>query len=272
MYREFFGLTDEPFRITPDPRFIYFSRKHQEAFATLLYGINYRKGFIEITGEIGAGKTTLCRRLLSELNGTAKTALILNPGLSDTQLLHAIVEDFGAKPRQRNKKGYFDALNALFLDMDRQGLTSVLIIDEAQNLGAKTLEQIRLLSNLETETKKLLQIVLVGQPELRDNLRNPTLVQLRQRIMLRYHLSALDATETENYILHRLRVAGGESKIFFTPEAIRAIHESTQGVPRLINSICDKAMLAAYVKEQRTVDEQMIEVAYQEAEGMAVPA
>ena len=182
MYQEYFGFREEPFRMTPDPRFIYFSRKHQEAFETLLYGINYRKGFIGITGEIGAGKTTLCRRLLAELNGKARTSVILNPGLSDVQLLSAIVEDFGIEVKVRNKKGYFDALNRFLLETAQEGMTAVLIIDEAQSLKPKTLEQIRLLSNLETEREKLLQIILVGQPELEKSLRHHSLVQLRQRI------------------------------------------------------------------------------------------
>src|SRR3989338_3464307 len=147
MYKNFFGINEEPFSMTPDPRYIYFSRKHQEAFATLVYGVNYRKGFIEITGEIGAGKTTLCRRLLAEIAGKAKTALIVNPALSDVQLLGAIVEDFGIECKARNRKGYFDALNKFLLEVGQKGMTSVLIIDEAQNLKMNTLEQIRLLSN-----------------------------------------------------------------------------------------------------------------------------
>jgi general secretion pathway protein A len=270
MYKNFFGLAEVPFNMTPDPRFIYFSRKHQEAFATLVYGINYRKGFIEITGEIGAGKTTLCRRLLSEIQGLARTALILNPGLSDVQLLAAIVEDFGIKPSVRNKKGYFDALNRFLLGVHQKGMTSVLILDEAQNLSVKTLEQIRLLSNLETETDKLLQIVLVGQPELREHLRDSSLVQLRQRISIRYHLPALDAGETAEYIRHRLRVAGDDGRVLFTPEAVAAIYASSQGIPRLINGLCDKLMLAAYVKESWTIDEKLVETVDQEAEGVSV--
>ncbi len=270
MYTNFFGLTSEPFNMTPDPRFIYFSRKHQEAFATLVYGVKYRKGFIEITGEIGAGKTTLCRRLLVELNGKAKTAIILNPTLSDVQLLNAIVDDFGIQCKRRNKKGFFDGLNQFLLEVAEKGLTSVLIIDEAQNLSLKTLEQIRLLSNLETEREKLLQIILVGQPELRETLRHRSLIQLRQRIALRYHLPALNNQETIEYIFWRLRIAGGEDKVFFAPEALALIYNLTQGIPRLINCLCDKVMLAAYVKECRSIDEKMVEAAYQDTEGTLV--
>lgn len=270
MYKDFFGLTEEPFSMTPDPRFIYFSRHHQEAFATLLYGINYRKGFIVITGEVGAGKTTLCRRLLSEISDKARTALILNPTLSDTQLLSAIVDDFGIQCKTRNKKGFYDALNQFLLEVGQRGLTSVLIIDEAQNLSLKTLEQVRLLSNLETEREKLLQIVLVGQPELRKTLRDRSMIQLRQRVALRYHLPALNAQEMEAYILWRLQVAGGEGKVHFTAEAFSLIFNVTQGVPRLINCLCDKVMLAAYVKETRTIDDKMIEDAHKEEEGVLV--
>ena len=272
MYKNYFGLSEAPFNMTPDPRFIYFSRKHQEAFATLVYGVNYRKGFIEITGEIGAGKTTLCRRLLSEINGRARTALLLNPCLSDTQLLTAIVDDFGIHCKTRTKKGLFDALNQFLLDVGQKGLTSVLIIDEAQNLSHKTLEQIRLLSNLETEREKLLQIILVGQPELRETLRHPSLVQLRQRISLRYHLPALDMQETSEYILWRLKVAGGEGSVTFTPDAFEQIYMAAQGVPRLINNLCDKAMLAAYVRETKTIDGKIVEDVFQEVEGSMVTA
>lgn len=268
MYTEYFGLSDEAFRMTPDPRFIYFSQKHQEAFATLLYGIESRKGFIEITGEIGAGKTTLCRRLLAELNNRVKTSLIVNPALSDVQLLSAIVEDFGITPKAKNRKGYYDALNHFLMEVSRQGSTSVLIIDEAQNLSPKTLEQVRLLSNIETETEKLLQIVLIGQPELGELLRHKSLVQLRQRVAVRYHLAALDRNETELYIQHRLSVVGGEGKVFFTPEALDKIYEATQGVPRLINSLCDKALLSAYAKETRTIDVYLIGNSQREMEGV----
>jgi general secretion pathway protein A len=267
MYTDYFDLKEEPFRMTPDPRFMYFSSKHQEAFAVLLYGVNYRRGFVEITGDIGAGKTTLCRKLLAELDGKARTALILNPMLTDVQLLHAIVEDFGVRPTARNRKGYFDALNGFLLETAAQGLTSVLIVDEAQNLRPRTLEQIRLLSNLETDTEKLLQVILVGQPELQETLKQPSLAQLRQRIAVRHHLASLDGHETHEYIRHRLTVAGGEGKVFFEPEAVDRIHWLARGVPRLINSICDRAMLLAFVRETRTIDEAMVARAWNELEG-----
>jgi len=269
MYREFFGLRENPFHITPDPRFIYFSKKHLEAFSMLLYGIEHRKGFVEITGEVGAGKTTLCRTLMEEIRGRFKTALIFNPNLSENQLLAAIVEDFGIVPRGRNKKDYFDSLNKFLIEEGKLGATAVLIIDEAQNLSARALEQIRLLSNLETDRDKLLQIVLVGQPELRDTLRSPELIQLRQRIAIRYHLTPLDREETERYILHRLKVAGASEPIF-SSDAFDVVYQYAQGIPRLINVVCDKALLAGYVQEQRDITSALVEQAINEVEGALV--
>jgi len=270
MYREFFGLTEDPFNLTPDPHFIYSSVNHQEAFSTLLYGIRYKKGFIAITGEIGAGKTTLCRKLLAETREEARTALILNPTLSDIQLLSAIIDDFGIRPKVRNKKGFFDALNQFLIEVSKKGLIAVLIIDEAQNLSPKTLEQIRLLSNLETEREKLIQIVLVGQPELRQTLADPSLRQLHQRIALKYHLPALKREETVEYVLHRLRVAGSKERQIFTGGALGTIHEKTGGIPRLINCLCDQAMLAAFVNGTHEIDEYLIKSVVHEDEEVAV--
>jgi len=266
MYNDYFGLTENPFNMTPDPRFMYSSPKHEEAFSTLLYGIRYRKGFISITGEIGAGKTTLCRKLLPEIRNEAKTALILNPALSDVQLLSSIVEDFGIQAKVKNKKGYFDALNKSLLEVSYQGMTSVLIIDEAQNLSPKTLEQVRLLSNLETEREKILQIILVGQPELRDTLAHPSLAQLRQRIALRYHLPALTEAETAEYIVHRLKIAGANGQDIFSSRAVARIHQMSQGIPRLINCLCDQSLLHAFVREQSFIDEAIIDSVVHEDE------
>src|SRR3989338_2830348 len=218
MYEEHFGLQELPFNVTPDPRFIFFSRNHLDAFSALLYGIESRKGFVLITGEIGAGKTTLCRAVLDKLKGHAHTAIVLNPCLSELLLLRTITEDLGISIRARNKKDCFDSLNRFVLEEFHKGFNSVLIIDEAQDLTPKALEQVRLLSNLETNREKLLQIVLVGQPELRETLNQPSLAQLRQRIGVRFHLKALDLNETEEYIVHRLTVVGmTEGENPFTP-------------------------------------------------------
>lgn len=269
MYESFFGLKEPPFNVTPDPRFIYLSRHHLEALSTLLYGVESRRGFIEITGEIGAGKTTLCRTLLKEIQGRAHTAFIFNPKLSEFELLQTIVEDFGIVPKGKRKKDYFDALNHFLLEELEKGTNAVLIIDEAQNLTPRALEQIRLLSNLETAREKLLQIILVGQPQLRTLLARPDLAQLQQRITIRYHLPALKREETEKYLAHRLRVAGSEEQ-FFTSEAIDAIYERSGGVPRLINVLADRALLGAFARESRMVEAALIEEARADLEGIAV--
>ncbi len=272
MYEEYFGFREAPFNVTPDPRFIFFSRKHLDAFSCLLYGIESRKGFIQITGEIGAGKTTLCRAVLNKLKDSpTHTALILNPRLSELFLLRAIAEDFGIFLKARNKKECFDGLNRFLLEEFHKGFNTVLIIDEAQDLTTKTLEQVRLLSNLETNREKLIQIVLVGQPELRNTLDDPSLAQLRQRIAIRFHLTALDRNETEEYILHRLGVAGLVEELNpFLPEAIDFIYVRSNGVPRVINKLCDRSLLAAYARNLRCVDEKLAEEAFSESEGVSV--
>ncbi len=267
MYESFFGLKESPFNVTPDPRFIYFSRHHLEALSALLYGIESRRGFIEITGEIGAGKTTLCRTLLKEIHGRTHSAFIFNPKLSEMEILQVIVEDLGVVPNGRRRKDYFDSLNRFLLQELEKGNNAVLIIDEAQNLSPRALEQIRLLSNLETTREKLLQIVLVGQPELRTLLARPELAQLRQRITVRYHLPALSLEETGKYISHRLRVAGSEER-FFTPEAIEKIFERANGIPRLINVLADRALLGAFAKGIRIVETSLVEEAHADLEGV----
>ncbi len=272
MYEDYFGLKEAPFNCTPDPRFIFYSRKHLDAFSCLLYGIESRKGFIQITGEIGAGKTTLCRAVLEKLKHTrTHSAIILNPRLSELYLLRTIAEDFGIVLKARNKKECFDGLNRFLLDEFNRGFNTVLIIDESQDLTPKTLEQIRLLSNLETNREKLIQIVLVGQPELRDTLNDPSLAQLRQRVNIRFHLTALDRRETDEYILHRLTIAGlSDQANLFLPEAIDFIYESSRGVPRVINKLCDISLLAAYSRSLRQVDLKLTEEALSEAEGVSV--
>jgi len=268
LYKEFFGLEEMPFNMTPDPKFLFFSRKHREAFSHLIYGIRERKGFIEITGEIGTGKTTLCRALLNELDESTNAALILNSDLPVVQLLRAIVEDFGITPKGRCKKDLIDGLNDFLLEQLSLGRNVILIIDESQNLRRSGLEQIRMLSNLETDKEKLLQIILVGQPELRDKLNHPSLRQLKQRISVRYHIKPLDRGETEGYIFYRLKVAGLRGDTSFTKKAIDAIFDYSQGIPRLINIICDKAFLAGYVLETKRITHQIARRSIQEMEGI----
>jgi general secretion pathway protein A len=248
MYCTFFGLQEKPFNVTPDPRFLFLSQCHQEALGHMLYGIDERKGFIAITGEVGTGKTLLCRALLGRLGQRVRTALILNSFLSEIELLRSINADFGMVFSGTTRKELIDTLNPFLLDECRDGRNAVLIIDEAQNLAPAVLEQIRMLSNLETAQGKLLQIVLVGQPELRQHLARPELRQLNQRIALRYHLRPFDRRETSDYINHRLLVAGSHGGIRFTSRALTAIFHSTQGIARRINLLCDQALLLAYVQ------------------------
>ncbi len=266
MYKEFYGLREYPFNMTPDPQFLFLSRNHRVALDVLLYGIRERKGFIAITGEVGAGKTTLCRALLSSLDATTKTALILNPSLSDSQVLRAVCDEFRLQPAKTTKKDLYDAINAFLLRELAANHNVALIVDEAQNLRPSVLEQIRLLSNLETEKEKLLQIVLVGQPELGELLGRENLRQLKQRIALRHHVAPLAADEVAEYIQHRLRVAGDAGRIQWTPEALGAIYEYSGGVPRLINVLCDKALLAGYVAETFVVNGPMIQRAIEDTE------
>jgi len=267
MYKEFYGLNEYPFNVTSNPRFFFLSRKHKEAFSHLVYGIREKKGFLEITGEIGTGKTTLCRMLLNQIDKSTKTAFILNPDLSELQLLQSIIEDFGINFMRKTKWDMIKHLNKFLLDELTLGGNVVLIIDEAQNLKPRALEQIRLLSNMETENEKLLQIVLVGQPELRDKLNSPNLAQLRQRITVRYHILPLDEDEISDYINHRLSVAGANGSIIFGTDAVNGIYAYTQGVPRLINLVCDKALLLGYVLEQKNITDEIIQKSINEIEG-----
>jgi general secretion pathway protein A len=269
MYNEFYGFTEAPFNITPDPRFLFFSDKHREAYNHILFGIRERKGFIQITGEVGAGKTTVCRAILGQLGPTYKTALVLNPCLTSTQLARAVLIELGLKPKKLDRVAYLEILNQFLLNQTAEGNDVVLFIDEAQDLGAELLEQVRLLSNLETDQRKLLQIVLIGQPELREKLNDRGLRQLRQRITVRYHLTPLSREETERYIAHRLRVAGAAGRPAFSPWAVRTIHRYSAGVPRLINAICDKALLYGFVNRTDRMDARAIRQAIRELEGNA---
>jgi len=266
MYNEYYGFREAPFNITPDPKFLFFSARHREAFDHLLYGIRERKGFIQITGEVGAGKTTLCRAVLEELGPRYKTALILNPCMSAAQLLRAILVEFGLKPRI-DRVACLEVLNKFLLQELAAGNDVVLLIDEAQDLSAELLEQVRLLSNLETDQRKLLQIALVGQPELRDKLNERGLRQLRQRITVRYHLEPLTLKETDAYIRFRLHRAGGNSRPSFTPWAVRRIHRYATGIPRLINAVCDKTLLCGFVYATDTLNLRHVGRAIRELEG-----
>ena len=270
MYLEFLGLRENPFSITSDPSFLYLSRKHREALSHMVYGIRERKGFIEITGEVGTGKTTLCKALLRHLDASTKTALILQPMLSELQLLQAVVQDFGLNPMRNNRLGLFNQLNNFLLDQAQMGNNIVLVIDEAQTLSTRLLEQIRMLSNLETDKQKLIQIILVGQPQLRERLLQPALEQLRQRIGVRYHITPLDADEVRTYIEHRLRVAGSGGDLEWTPEGSEEVFRCSRGVPRLINQICDRSLLACYVYRAKRVDAAIVRHSYQELMGQVL--
>ncbi|MFW6304015.1 MAG: ExeA family protein, partial [Candidatus Sumerlaeota bacterium] len=230
MYKEFFGLKEPPFNLTPDPRFLYMSQHHREALASLVYGIKEQKGFIVVTGEIGAGKTTLCRGFLHELDEEAtNVALILNSFLSDLELLQTINDEFGLSSNSNSKKELISILNNYLLEQNEQGKTTIVIVDEAQNLGTNVLEQLRMLSNLETETRKLLQVVLIGQPELGDILNQPRLEQLNQRVTVRCHIGPLKREEIYHYIRHRLHVAGATINISLTQPAINRIYHYSGG-------------------------------------------
>ena len=267
MYLEFLGLREKPFSITSDPAFLYLSKRHREALSHMLYGIQERKGFIEITGEIGTGKTTLCKALLRQLDATIKTALVLHTGLSELQLLQAIVQDFGLDPMRTNRLSLFNQLQHFLLDQATLGNNLVLILDEAQNFSLRLLEQIRMLSNLETDKTKLIQIILVGQPQLREKLELPAMRQLQQRIGVRYHVLPLDHDEVRTYIDHRLRIAGSDGSLSWTDEAVEEVYRCSQGTPRLINLICDRALLACYVFQTKCVDQPVIRRSYQELMG-----
>ena len=270
MYLEFLGLRESPFSITADPAFLYLSKKHREALSHMIYGIRERKGFIEITGEIGTGKTTLCKALLRHLDATTKTALILQPTLSAVQLLQAVAQDFGLNPMQESRLSLFNQLNQFLLDQTALGNNVVLVLDEAQTLSLRILEEIRMWSNLETDKSKLIQIILVGQPQLREKLAQPSLEQLRQRIGVRYHITPLDQEEVVTYIEHRLRVAGSDGSLEWTPDGLEEVYRLSKGTPRLINQIGDRCLLACYVAEMKRVDGEMVRRSYQELSGQVL--
>ena len=260
MYAPYFGLSREPFSLAPDPRFLYLSERHREALAHLLYGVGGGGGFVLLTGEIGAGKTTVARCFLEQLPPHCVVAYIFNPCLSVIELLQTVCSEFGlgALPPGASVKAHVDVLNSFLLDAHAQGRHALLVIDEAQALDAAVLEQLRLLTNLETSERKLLQIVLIGQPELRTMLAQPGLEQLAQRVIARYHLKSLSAAETRQYVLHRLGVAGPNVPVPFDNRALARLHSLTGGVPRRINLLADRALLGAYSRRQRHVDAALV--------------
>jgi general secretion pathway protein A len=269
VYLDFYGLREMPFDLAPNPRFLFFSPRHREAFNHLLYGLRERKGFVQLTGEVGCGKTTLCRALLRELGSEFATALILNPWLGPDDLLPAVAEEFGVGlgPGGGTPLAALARLNHFLLDQQLAGREVVLLIDEAQDLSVQHLEQVRLLSNLETDERKLLQIVLLGQPELRRRLREHRLRQLRQRITVRYHLGPLLLGELEPYIRYRLSAAGGQGRPSFTRPALLRIQLYSGGVPRLVNALCDKCLLAGFVARNDRIDYTTVARAVRELEG-----
>jgi general secretion pathway protein A len=270
MYLDYFQLREAPFSITPDPRFVFLSEQHREALAHLLFGVGKGGGggFVQLTGDIGTGKTTICRLLLENLPQGTRVALILNPRQSPLELLRSIAEELGVdlKGTKSSGKGIVDRLNAFLLNAHAAGGRVVLILDEAQELSVDALEQVRLLTNLETETQKLLQIILLGQPELRDTLAKPELLQLAQRITARFHLAPLDRGETSQYLQHRLTVAGAKRNLF-SEAAARRLHGHAKGVPRVINVLADRALMAAYVGETNQVDQVQVDRAAHEVLG-----
>ena len=269
MYTRFFGLGQIPFSIAPDPRYLFMSERHREALAHLLYGLNGGGGFVLLTGEIGAGKTTVCRLFLEQIPAHCNVAYIFNPKQTVIELLGSICDEFGItgvqrKDRHATVKDFIDPLNAFLLSSHGMQQNNVLIIDEAQNLSADVLEQLRLLTNLETNQRKLLQIILIGQPELRAMLAKPELEQLAQRVIARFHLAALAPDETAQYIAHRLAVAGIDRASPFSPRIMRRIHQRARGIPRLINLLCDRALLGAYGSGKKEVDARTVDRAARE--------
>jgi general secretion pathway protein A len=267
MYERHYGFTEKPFNLTPDPKYLYLSQRHTEAFAHLEFGRKEKGGFILITGEVGTGKTTLARYFLSRLDARTATAVVFYPAVTAVELLRSILEDLHVTATGASLKDHVDALHRFLLDARAAEREVVLLLDEAQDLSPEVLEQIRLISNLETDTEKLIQIVLMGQSELQEMLARRELRQLAQRVTARYHLTPLDRQETEDYIRHRLVVAGGEGKVSFTAAALSAVHQESGGIPRLVNLICDRALLGGYVAGARVIDAPLVRQAARETAG-----
>jgi type II secretory pathway predicted ATPase ExeA len=260
MYKEFFGLRANPFNVNPDPRYLFLTRHTEEALACLTYGIQSRKGFVLLTGEVGTGKTTLINKLLEWLRlQQVATAFVFNSRMNVPQFLDYMMTDFGIPCETRSKSQILLRLYNWLLDRYRAGETAVLIVDEAQNLSDEVLEEIRMLTNLETFTEKLLQIVLVGQPELEQKLKQPQLRQLRQRLTLRAKTHPLSLEETKAYILQRLRIAGSNGQQVFDPEALLAVHRYSNGIPRVVNLVCEHCLVSAFVDQQKTIGPNVVE-------------
>lgn len=266
MYEPYYGFAEKPFSLTPDPKYLYRSESHGDAFELLRYAIDRREGFLVITGDIGLGKTTLCRALLEQTDKKTLTALLLNPFLSEVDLLQCILQDLGVISRglvrasgwQPSKQELINTLNEFLLSLIPLGAHAVLIVDEAQNLPLPILEQIRILSNLETDKEKLLQIILVGQLNLLTLLQSPELRQLDQRVSIRYQLKPLSDEETGAYVAHRLAIANGSRRVVFTPAALKVVYQYSGGIPRLINLLCDRALLGGYSAQTTRIDENLV--------------
>lgn len=269
MYRQYYGLLRSPFEMTPDPAFLYLGEAHREGLATLVYGVRARKGFVLLTGEVGTGKTTLLHALLAQLDSTTTAAFLFNPRLEVLDFFRVLFDEYGIEQKCSSKAEYLLALNRFLIARLEQGLPTLLIVDEAQTLSAEMLEEIRLLSNLETPTSKLIQIMLVGQPELNQMLARPDLRQLRQRIVLRHHLRPFDEKETAAYVEERLRLAGYTGKGLFDRGALHEIFDATQGIPRLLNIVCDSALLLGYSRELPVVGSAQVR---EVAQDLALPS
>jgi general secretion pathway protein A len=267
MYTAFYGLREKPFQLSPDPRFLFLAESHREALAHLLFGVEQGEGFICVTGEVGTGKTTLCRTLVQRLGPGCEVALIFHPQLSAQELLEAICIEFSLDIAGRSNRELMDDLNRFLLERKQQARRVLLIVDEAQGLGPDALEQIRMLSNLETETEKLIQIILLGQPEFAAMLESPSLRQLRQRISVRWQLAPLSASETAEYVRHRLRVAAGARRELFSEVALREIHRRSGGIPRLVNLLCDRSLLAGYATGAKAIGLPFVAQADRELRG-----
>jgi len=268
VYQDYYGFEKLPFGNTPNSQTMFLTKQHREALNHMLYSIVNRKGFMLLTGEIGAGKSTVCRAALDRLNDEFETAWIVNPSIQGTSLFKCIASEFGLQITNKDPLEVMHELNRFLVNMFLENKIPLLIIDEAQNLSLESLEQVRLLSNLETAQEKLLQIVLVGQPELRDKINHPSLVQLKQRIQVKYHLTNLNKAELEAYIEHLVKIAAPSLKPTFTSPALSKIHRYTKGIPRLINSVCDKSLLAGYVYKNPKINRDMVNRAIKEISGI----